>query len=224
VDFTELDAKREANPYKDEVLDDPNTVKCAYVGSIRRANNVQMIAEAAKLLKDEKNISFLFFGDGTEKESIEAFCKENGLGNCHFYGKVDSRYIPYICRNVDINILNYQQASTLKYGGSQNKLFDYMASGTPIISTVQMNYNLIERSGCGVTMQNHTPDELAEKIRYLASLTPEQRKKMGEKGIEVAKEFDYKILTERFLHVVEKTMNGKSDRPYKVYEGEMIND
>ena len=119
--------------------------------------------------------------------------------------------------------MNYRQAKTLKYGGSQNKLFDYLASGTPIISTVTMNYNLIERSGCGVTMEHHTAQELAAKIEQLASLTHADRERMGAGGIDVAKEFDYQVLTDRFVYVIEKTMYGKSERPYKVYEGEKIN-
>ncbi|MBE6639336.1 MAG: glycosyltransferase family 4 protein [Ruminococcaceae bacterium] len=223
VDFSALEAKREAHIFEDPILHNTDTVKCAYVGSIRKANSVQMIADAAKILKDNQNIEFLFFGDGTEKASIERFCKENQLNNCHFYGKVDSLYIPYICKQADINILNYQQAKTLKYGGSQNKLFDYLSSGTPIISTVQMNYNLVDRAKCGITLVEHTAEELAKKIEYLAGLAPEERAAMGENGIETAKEFDYRVLTERFLFVIEKTLYGQSKRNYKVYEGEKIN-
>ena len=222
VDFSNVQTLKEAFQIEDEVLNDENRFKCTYVGSMRKANHVQMITETAKLLKEKENVSFLFFGDGTEKEILEEECKQNGLTNCYFYGKVDSKYIPYILSKSDVNILNYRQAKTLQYGGSQNKMFDYLASGKPIISTVTMNYNPIEKYECGVTLTNYTEQELAQTISDLASLTKEAREEMGNRGLKCAEEFDYRNLTKRFLYVVEKTLFGESEQPYKIYEGEKI--
>ena len=120
-------------------------------------------------------------------------------------------------------MLNYRQAKTLKYGGSQNKLFDYLASGKPIISTVQMNYNLIDKYNCGITLEKCTPEHLAQAVMDLDEKSKEERLKMGKRGLECAEEFDYKVLTERFLHVIEKTLHGESKRHYKIYEGEQNN-
>ena len=223
VDISSIEQKKADNPYVDKTLNDPEVFKCVYVGSIRRANNVGMIAEAANLLKENDRIHFLFFGDGTERAEIEEYCRKNALANCHFYGKVDAKYIPYICSAADVNVLNYQQAKTLKYGGSQNKLFDYMSSGTPIISTVKMNYNLIERAGCGITLDEHTPMAFANAIEQLSEIPSDQLAVMGASGLEMVKEYDYSVLTERFLYVVEKTLNGTSERQYKIYEGEKNN-
>ena len=223
VELDSLEEKKQNFVYKDEILNNSNIFKCVYVGSIRKANNIKLIAECAQAMKEKKDIHFLFFGDGNEKQEIEDFCKEAEISNCHFYGHVDSKYIPYICANADINILNYKKAKTLKYGGSQNKLFDYLASGKPIISTVPMNYNLIERANCGITLENYGAKELADAILQIYSLTNEEREEMGIRGIEIAKEFDFKILAERFLYVIEKSLGIESEREYKVYEGEKIN-
>lgn len=220
VDFSNLNDLKENFQIEDEWLNDRGLMKCTYIGSIRKANHVQMIVDAAKLLKTDKRIVFLFFGDGTERETLEKYCKENDLKNCRFYGKVDSKYIPYILSKSDVNILNYRQANTLKYGGSQNKLFDYLASGKPIISTVSMNYNLIEEFGCGVTLKNYTVEELVETIKMFFEKSETERLEMGQKGIVCAEEFDYKSLAKRFIYVLEKTLFGESNEYYKVYEGE----
>ena len=55
--------------------------------------------------------------------------KKENLKNVKFKGKVEKKYIPYILSKSNLNILNYKQADTWKYGGSQNKQFEYLASG-----------------------------------------------------------------------------------------------
>ena len=224
VDFSNLQNLKDSYVMADKFLDDESLVKCTYIGSLRKANHVQMVVDAAERLREQSNITFLFFGDGTEKEALETYCTEHGLKNCHFYGKIDSKYIPHILSKSDINILNYKQAKTLKYGGSQNKLFDYLASGKPIISTVSMNYNLIERFDCGITLKEYSVEELAKAIVGISEKTQEERFEMGKKGLLAAEEFDYKALTKRFLYVIEKTLYGESKEPYKIYEGEKIHD
>lgn len=223
VDFSRVQELKDSFQITDNLLDGSKLIKCVYIGSIRKANHVQMIVNAAELLKNDGNIAFLFFGDGTEKEPLENYCREKQLTNCKFYGKVDSKYIPYILSKSDINILNYQQAKTLKYGGSQNKLFDYLASGKPIISTVTMNYNLIERFDCGITLKNYTVEEFVKVIKDISEKPEKERLEMGKNGLAGAEEFDYKVLTKRFIYVLDKTLFGESNEYYKVYEGEKIN-
>ena len=223
VDFSNVRTLKENFTLQDECLDNPDLIKCIYIGSIRKANHVQMIVDAAERLREKENILFLFFGDGTDKEDLEKSCFDNGLKNCRFYGKVDSKYIPYILSKSDMNILNYRQAKTLKYGGSQNKLFDYLASGKPIISTVSMNYNLIERFQCGVALEEYSAENLAKTILEIAQKSQEERLRMGKNGLICAEEFDYKNLKKSFLYVIEKTLYGESKDPYKIYEGEKIN-
>src|SRR5699024_9919515 len=113
-----------------------------YVGSIRPVNNVGNILDAAHLLKDQKDIQFLIYGDGSEKELLEKKVSAKKLGNVKIKGFVNKQYIPYILSKSHINLLNYSQTQyNWKRGNSSNKLFEYMASGKPIISTVSMGYS-----------------------------------------------------------------------------------
>ena len=221
VDFSNIEYLK-TNFKMEEIFEQSNKIRCVYIGSIRKANHIELIIDAAKLLEKYKNIEFDFFGDGTEKKLLEEKCKKLNLNNCHFYGYVDSKYIPYILSKSDINILNYIQSKTLQYGGSQNKLFSYLASGNPIISTIKMNYNLIEQGKCGITLENNSAEELANAIKYLVNLPLNERIKIGKNGLKIAEEFDYQNLTKRFLYVIEKTLYGKSNYEYKQYEGEKI--
>ena len=50
--------------FKDEDLDQPN-FNVIYVGAIRPVNNVGNILDAAKILREHKDIQFLY-GDGNQ--------------------------------------------------------------------------------------------------------------------------------------------------------------
>lgn len=222
VDFEKLDEQRRTCVLSDPQLDDVSLFKLVYVGAIRQANNLGIIVEAASLLKNSPGLCFVLFGDGDERAGLQQFCREHGLSNVHFQGVVDKAYIPGILSRADVNLLNYRQAKTLRYGGSQNKLFDYMASGKPVISTVTMGYSLIERSGCGITLEKNTPEHLCDAIKTMRTLSSKEITEMGARGTELAKEFDYRILTERLMYAIEMVCDGVSDREYKVYDGERL--
>ena len=73
-----------------------------------------------------------------------------------------------------INILNYQQNGIWKYGGSQSKLFQYLASGKPIVSNIVPGYCLIRQHECGISSEFKTADEYASAFESLRNLSEEE--------------------------------------------------
>ncbi len=57
---------------------------------------------------------------------------------------------PYVLSKATVNILNYMPGNFGKYGGSQSKMFQYMASGRPICSNLKMMYCLINKYKLGI--------------------------------------------------------------------------
>ncbi|MBP1765660.1 MAG: glycosyl transferase group 1 family protein, partial [Firmicutes bacterium] len=86
---------------------------------------------------------------------------------------------------------------------SSNKLFEYMASGKPIISTIKMGYCILEKYGCGLSLEESTPAELAKMIMKIYTMPPEEYEKMGRNAKAGAADFDYKILTAKLVDVIE---------------------
>ena len=81
---------------------------------------------------------FLIFGDGAELPKLRERVKREHIDNVKLKGFVDRRYIPFILGRSSVNILNYSQSQyNWSRGNSSNKLFEYMASGKPVISTVR---------------------------------------------------------------------------------------
>lgn len=194
----------EMNNYvvKDPDLDNSSLFKVVYTGSVRIANNLKSLVKAAELLEDP-NIKIIIYGDGDERPKLEQYCAEKKLSNIVFKGQVEKKYIPSILSKGDLSVLNYKKAKTLKYGGSQNKLFEYLAAGHPVLLTVDMNYNIVTSNDCGAALDDPNPKEIAKAIEHFASMPKNKLEDMGKRAKEVAREYDFKVLTNKLLKIID---------------------
>ncbi len=175
-----------------------------YVGAIRPVNNVGNILDAAALLKDKEDIRFLIYGDGNQKDMLERRIKAEGLTNVKIKGFVNKQFIPYILSKSSVNILNYSQTQyNWARGNSSNKLFEYMASGKPIISTVKMGYSIINKCKCGLELENSSARDLANAIIEIKQMPKEKYEELGQNAKIGALDFDFNILTDKLIKVVE---------------------
>jgi glycosyltransferase involved in cell wall biosynthesis len=196
---------------RNEILEDEDLTKdkfnVVYAGAIRPVNNVGNILDAAKLLKENKNIQFLIYGDGNQLESLRNRVINQDITNVKMKGYVDKKYMPYVLSKSSINILNYSQSKyNWSRGNSSNKLFEYMASGKPIISTVKMGYSPIEKYDCGVSLEEDTPEALAEAVLRIYNMAPDRFNEISENANNGAKDFDYKELTKKLISVMESQL------------------
>lgn len=206
VDIAQFDEDIKDHAFVDSDLDDKSVFKIVYTGSIRIANNIQSLVNAAKILKERGNdkVKFLIYGDGDERSSLEQQSRKAKLTNIIFKGTVPKKRIPYIMSKCNAAILNYQKAKTLKYGGSQNKFFEYMAAGLPILMTVEMNYNLIAENNIGITIDTPDGEKIADAVEKLSNLSRDEYIQMSARAKNIAKEYDFKLLTNKLLSIILK--------------------
>ncbi len=204
VDLEEFAEDVKRYQIQDNDLEDEKFFKVIYVGSVRRANNIETLVNVGKELKQRGNdkIRIIIYGDGTDRESLENRCKTEGLDNVIFKGKVEKKYIPYILSKSNLNILNYKQANTWKYGGSQNKQFEYLASGRPICSNVKMGYSIIRANDCGVEDNITSTKDYADVVVKYAEMPEDRYKQECENAKKAAKEYDYHILTDKLERIL----------------------
>lgn len=193
---------------REDVLEDPDLeddcFRVVYTGTVRPVNNVGNLLDAAKLLRAYQDIRFLIFGGGSQLEFLKERAEKEGIDNVVFKGFVEKKYIPYILSRSSVNILNYSQSQyNWSRGNSSNKLFEYMASGKPIISTVKMGYCILKKYRCGLSLEECTPEALAEEILKIRRMPKEVYADMAQNAKEGAKDFDFSVLTERLYQVIE---------------------
>lgn len=75
----------------------------------------------------------------------------------------------------------------------------------PIISTVHMGYSIIKWYKCGVELDEDTPEALADAIMRFHDMSIAERDTIGANAKNGANDFDFKILTDKLIKVVEDT-------------------
>jgi glycosyltransferase involved in cell wall biosynthesis len=199
VDLNDFDLNKKLYKFQDSDLEDDLLFKVIYLGSIRLANNIKLLIDAAELLKDKKNIRFLIYGDGDDRDYLEEYCNNKQLNNVIFKQKwVELKYVPYVLSKSSLNILNYMPSKILKYGGSQSKSFQYMASGKPICSNIKMGYCPITKYNIGIAKDFNSVNEYANAILSFTEMDTAEYETIYVNARNAVKQYDYKNLTANF--------------------------
>ncbi len=205
VDLDEYTVNLTAHPYNNPILTDCGEIRIVYAGSIRKVNDIGILISAAEILKDRgvENYKLFLFGDGDEREGLEQRVKDMGLTCVLFMGKVPKSEIPSVLSQADIAILHNKSTSLDKYGQSQNKFFEYLASGSPILMTYTVGYSIVQEKQCGIEVKEQTPEAIADAIQYVCGLPKETLSLFKKNAAECAKDYDFKLLSEKVISVIE---------------------
>ncbi len=202
VNLDRFDHDKGLYPRNDADLNDPDTYKVIYMGSIRLVNHVRELIEAAALLKDNPKYRFFIYGDGDERAALERFVVENGISNVVFKEKrIPLREVAWVISRATVNVMNYQKHFGI-HGVSSGKMFQYFAAGKPILCNIKLNYSEISRHNLGIDLDLESPDQYAKAIRNLAEQPEEEYMSMCARVRDAAKRFDYTVLAAEELSVV----------------------
>lgn len=112
----------------------------------------------------------------------------------------------WVASQATVGIMNYEKGFG-RWGVSSGKMFQYLAAGRPIVCNINIAYdNLIEENHLGVARDIETPKEFAEAIRSVAELSREEYDAMCKRVRVVAERFDYKVLSQKELEIIEGLM------------------
>lgn len=209
VDIKACDDRCHTVQFDDPDLNDETRFNVTYIGTIRPVNNVGNLLDAAKIIKDSgfEDIRFLIYGDGIQLPELKKRVDLEHIDNVIIKGYVNRQYVPFILSKSSINMLNYAQKQyNWTRGNSSNKLFEYMASGKPIISTVHMGYSIIQRYNCGIELDEDTPEALAKQIIRFHDMSKDEIEQIGRNARQGANDFDFSVLTDRLIEVIESVI------------------
>lgn len=175
-----------------------------YTGSIRKVNNVELLVDAAIRLKSyNSDAMILVFGDGDEKEALEQKAREYKTDNIKFMGKVKKDEIPGILKQSYALILHNTSTSLDKYGQSQNKFYEYLAAGKPILMTYSVGYSIVEKEKCGFELKEQNADNIAYTIDMMCNLDRNEYELFCTNSRLVSRRYDFKNLTNKLIAVLE---------------------
>ncbi|MEK7138174.1 MAG: glycosyltransferase family 4 protein [Patescibacteria group bacterium] len=97
---------------------------CVYAGTISQLKGINYVLTAARILPE---VSFVLIGPVSSE-----FTHRVLLSNVKFFGRVEQKDLPGILQSADVLLLPHPRG---EYSQSPMKLFEYMASGVPIVAS-----------------------------------------------------------------------------------------
>lgn len=152
----------------------PNWLHHRIVESLTDIDVVYSIAgrggdQYIKKLKEGKNGEKVNYVGSLKQSDVRAFIQENSIG---------------------MALYDYLPSFGYKLGSlGNNKIFEYMAAGIPIITTDFVLWKeIIDKYQCGICVNPHNIQEISNAIQYLLD-NPKKCREMGENGRKAVTEY-----------------------------------
>ena len=175
-----------------------------YIGTHGMCHGLDFIVQSLSKIED-KNIHFLFIGDGAMKESIVQLSKELGLKNITFLDAISKNEVPPYLSICDISL------APLKNEGNfrtviPSKIFEASAMKKPTLLGVKgQAQKIIEEYNAGICFEPENEEDFIEKLLLLRDKKVYAECQKG--CIELAKMYDRKKLAKDMLEIIKDTID-----------------
>jgi len=182
----------------------PKGFRIVFSGNIGIAQDTETVLQAAKLLKDVKEIKWIFIGDGSKRHWLQNEIQQHDLQETIFWvGQHPAESMPrfFACSDALLVLLKKDPVYSLTVPG---KIQSYLACAKPIIAALDgEGRQIIEEAHAGLTTHSGDPQALANIVRQMYKLGSDERTHMGLNGRQY---FDKHFNRETLLNNLEKWM------------------
>lgn len=156
---------REDNSLFDELKLPRDGFYVVYAGNLGKVQGVDVILKTASLMKNNRDIKFVIFGNGSEEENLKKIVNDKHLDNVLMLPLQPIERASEVYSMADVSIISCTPGT----GGSgmPSKTWTIMAAGVPIIASFDMPSEMertIEEAECGFCTRAGDENELTEKI------------------------------------------------------------
>ncbi len=139
-----------------------------FAGTHGLAAGLDSALDAANLLREQRDIVFVFVGHGIEKAKMRRRADELGLNNVVFVPPQPKRDMPNVLGAADICLATLKAVPVFKTV-YPNKVFDYMAARRPVVLAIDgVIRTVVEEADAGVFVQPGDARALAAAVLGLA--------------------------------------------------------
>ncbi len=179
--------------------------KVVYTGAHGPANGLETVIDAANLLaKTSPDIHFFFVGDGPEKARLVRKAYDQSANNITFLDPVPKLKLGSLLRQSELLLFCLKPLSVYKYGISLNKLYDYLASGRPVVMAGSAANRVVEEAMAGLVVEPDNPEALVRGILKIKQMPLEERTRLGANGRSYVERYhSIKSLGETLARVLE---------------------
>jgi len=139
-----------------------------YGGNFSHYVNFDQILGAAKLLSDDREISFVLIGDGARKVEIAVRVGGEGLENVRVLASVPRSAMNEVLAAADVALISLDPR--MLGLGVPGKLYSILASGRPVVGMVPFESEvakILKEEQCGINVPDGDAGALAREISRL---------------------------------------------------------
>jgi glycosyltransferase involved in cell wall biosynthesis len=181
-----------------------------FAGNIGAAQGVEVIVDAATLLKDHKDIQFVVLGDGSRRQWMLQQVADRNLTNLHLPGRFPVETMPGFMQKVSALLVTLAEREIFA-ATVPNKIQAYMAAGRPIIACLPgEGARLVVEAKAGVGVRAEDGKALAEAVLALYRMSESERDEMGRNGRAYFHEhYDHERLVDQLIEELHEVVRKK---------------
>ena len=175
-----------------------------YFGTMGLAHGVDLLVEAAELLKEKEEIKFLMVGNGPYLDKIKKLKELNKLSNLDIQNEKPREVLIKMIAAADVCLVPVRQRELFK-SVLPLKMFEAWACGRPVVLSVNGEARKhLEKARAGTWAEPENVKGIKDAILFLYN-HPELRKEFGRNGrVYVERYFSRKIQAERLEKILVK--------------------
>lgn len=208
VDPAELNSQNNVEPkkVKNEIGVSEDSFIILYAGNHGAAQGLHVVLDAAQRLKEYPKITFLFIGDGVEKQALVKRAKSEHLSNVIFLDAKKKEELNDYYQIADLCLVSLKKHPLFDIT-IPSKLFDCMAMGKPVLIGVNGEAKqIVAELNAGFHFLPEDSNSLVEQILY-AYHHPSELEKI-EKNIRsnMLEKYDRRLLSNKLEEILNQTV------------------
>lgn len=177
--FYSTNYKNEINNYSKKILDSLKGRKnYIYSGNIGKAQNIELLVNAAEVLHNESNIQLVLIGNGSESEKVTELINKKKLKNIKKFNSIPYQDLEQISEKADGFLIMLKKHSLFDLY-IPNKFQNYLKLKKPIIGCVSGEVKkIISENHIGFISKQDDYVDLANKILKASKLNSNELKRI----------------------------------------------
>ncbi len=181
-----------------------------FAGNVGTAQAVEVIVEAASLLKEYADVHFVVLGEGSRWEWMRQEVRRRELNNLHLPGRFPVETMPGFMQKASVLLVTLADQEIFK-ATIPSKVQAYLAAGRPILACLNgEGANLVKEAGAGLAVPAEDGRALAEAVLKFYRMPPQEREAMGERGrLYYTQYFAHDMLVDQLIGHLRSACNRK---------------
>lgn len=182
-----------------------------YAGIFGRYQQLGVLLDAARRLRDRTDIGFALVGGGVEEAELRQQAQRQRLDNVSFVPQQPFAAMADVLALGDVQLISLQDLPLFR-ATLPSKVQATLAAGRPILGAVVGDAaRVVEQSGAGVVVKPGSGADLAEAIVGMADMSSQERDAMGRSGREYyLREYSESVVSAKLERLLAEAAGGRS--------------